>query len=152
MTDLAWLTPYLNNAKSFKDLQKLDMTTILLAGLSWEKQQELDRLAPSHLQVPSGSRIRLRYRPGESPVMPVRIQEVFGLQETPAVANSKIKVTLHLLSPAQRPIQVTSNLAAFWQNTYQEVKKELAGRYPKHFWPDDPLTAKATSRAKPRRK
>ena len=152
MADPAWLTPYLNKAKSFKDLQKLDMTAILLAGLSWEKQQKLDRLAPSHLQVESGSRIRLQYRPGEPPVLPVRIQEMFGCRETPAVAGGKIKVILHLLSPARRPIQVTSDLTAFWRNTYREVKKELAGRYPKHFWPDDPLTAKATSRAKPRRK
>jgi len=152
MADLAWLAPYLTNARSFKDLQKLDMTAILSAGLSWEKQQELDRLAPSHLQVESGSRIRLHYHPGEPPVLPVRIQEMFGCRETPTVAGGRIKVIVHLLSPAQRPIQVTSDLAAFWQNTYKEVKKELAGRYPKHFWPDDPLTARATGRAKPRRK
>jgi ATP-dependent helicase HrpB len=152
LADLAWLTPYLHNARSFRDLQKLDMTAILLAGFSWEKQQELERLAPSHLQVASGSRIRLHYQPGEPPVLPVRIQEMFGCRETPTVANGKIKVIVHLLSPAQRPIQVTSDLAAFWRNTYREVKKELAGRYPKHFWPDDPLSAKATSRAKPRRK
>ena len=150
--DLAWLEPYLGKARSLKDLQKLDLAGILLARLSWQEQQELERIAPSHLQVASGSRIKLRYQPGEAPILPVRIQEMFGCAETPTVAGGKLPVLIHLLSPAQRPIQITSDLAAFWRATYREVKKELAGRYPKHYWPENPLEAEATSRAKRRKR
>ena len=152
MQDLSWLEPYLTGARGLNDLQKLDLADILLARLSWQDQQELDRLAPTHLKVASGSRIRLRYQPGEPPVLAVRIQEMFGCKETPAVAGGKMPVLIHLLSPAQRPIQITSDLAAFWQSTYRQVKKELAGRYPKHYWPENPLEAQATSRAKRRKR
>ena len=116
--------------------------------LGWEKQQQLERLAPTTLTVASGSRIRLRYQQDEPPLLAVRIQEMFGTQETPVICDGKIPVLLHLLSPAQRPIQVTHDLAGFWQRTYPEIKKELKGRYPKHFWPDDPLAAVATRRTK----
>jgi len=112
----------------------------------------LDRIAPTHLKVASGSRIKLSYKPGEVPILPVRIQQMFGCKETPTVAGGKLPVLIHLLSPAQRPIQITSDLAAFWQTTYREVKKELAGRYPKHYWPDNPLEAQATNRAKRRKR
>ncbi|MBS1224497.1 MAG: hrpB, partial [Proteobacteria bacterium] len=101
---------------------------------------------------PSGSRLRLRYAPGEPPVLAVKLQELFGLADTPCIADGRIPVTLHLLSPAQRPIQVTQDLRGFWERTYAEVKKELKGRYPKHPWPDDPWTATPTQRAKPVRK
>ncbi len=148
--DLSWLEPYLTGARGFNDLQKLDLAKILVALLSWQEQQELDRIAPTHVTVASGSRIKLRYQPGEVPILAVRIQQMFGCKETPTVAGGKIPVLIHLLSPAQRPIQITSDLAAFWQNTYQQVKKELAGRYPKHYWPDSPLEAQATNRAKRR--
>ena len=149
--DLGWLAPYLDSISSLKQLGKLDIYTILLSRLPWKDQQELDRLLPSHIEVPSGSRIKLQYIPGEAPVLSVRIQEMFGATDTPSVFNGKIPVLVHLLSPARRPVQVTADLASFWENTYPEVKKELAGRYPKHYWPDDPLAAQATARCKPRR-
>jgi ATP-dependent helicase HrpB len=152
LNDLAWLEPYLTGARSLNDLQKLDLTEILRARLSWPELQELERLAPTHFEVPSGSRIKLRYQPGETPVLAVRIQEMFGCAETPTVAGGRLPVLIHLLSPAQRPIQITSDLAAFWRSTYREVKKELAGRYPKHYWPENPLEAEATNRAKRRQK
>jgi ATP-dependent helicase HrpB len=151
LQDLSWLEPYLTGAKSFNDLKKLDLVDILHARLSWHDQQELDRLAPTHIKVASGSRIKLRYQPGEPPILAVRIQQMFGCKETPALADGTVPVIIHLLSPAQRPIQITSDLAAFWQTTYTEVKKELAGRYPKHYWPDNPLKAPATNRAKRRK-
>jgi ATP-dependent helicase HrpB len=110
----------------------------------------MDELAPTHLQVPSGSRKRLEYTPCAPPVLAVRLQELFGLAQTPTVCGGRVPVMLHLLSPAQRPIQVTQDLAGFWQRTYSEVKKELKGRYPKHYWPDDPYQAQPTARAKPR--
>ena len=152
LQDLSWLQPYLTGARGFNDLKKLDLVDILLARLSWREQQELDRIAPTHMKVASGSRIKLRYRPGEVPVLSVRIQQMFGCAETPTVAGGKIPVLIHLLSPAQRPIQITSDLAAFWKTTYREVKKELAGRYPKHYWPENPLEAQATNRAKRRKR
>ena len=151
LQDLSWLQPYLTGAKGFNDLKKLDLVDILLARFSWQEQQELDRIAPTHIKVASGSRIKLRYRPGEVPVLAVRIQQMFGCAETPTVAGGKIPVLIHLLSPAQRPIQITSDLAAFWKTTYREVKKELVGRYPRHYWPENPLEAQATNRAKRRK-
>jgi ATP-dependent helicase HrpB len=152
LQDLSWLEPYLIGARGFNDLKKLDLVDIFLARLSWQDQQKLDRIAPTHLKVASGSRIKLRYKPGEVPILPVRIQQMFGCKETPTVAGGKLPVLIHLLSPAQRPIQITSDLAAFWQTTYREVKKELAGRYPKHYWPKNPLEAQATNRAKRRKR
>jgi ATP-dependent helicase HrpB len=152
LQDLSWLQPYLTGARGFNDLKKLDLVDILLARFSWQEQQELDRIAPTHIKVASGSRIKLRYRPGEVPILAVRIQQMFGCAETPTVAGGKIPVLIHLLSPAQRPIQITSDLAAFWRSTYREVKKELAGRYPKHYWPENPLEAQATNRAKRRKR
>ena len=151
LQDLSWLQPYLTGARGFNDLKKLDLVDILLARVSWQEQQELDRIAPTHIKVASGSRIKLRYRPGEVPVLAVRIQQMFGCAETPTVAGGKIPILIHLLSPAQRPIQITSDLAAFWKTTYREVKKELVGRYPRHYWPENPLEAQATNRAKRRK-
>jgi ATP-dependent helicase HrpB len=146
-----WLSPWLDGITRRTHLQRLDLTTILRSRLEWQQQQLLDELAPSHIQVPSGSRKRLEYRPGEPPVLAVRLQEMFGLAETPAVCHGQVPVMLHLLSPAQRPIQVTQDLRGFWERTYAEVKKELKGRYPKHHWPDDPWAAQPTARAKPRK-
>jgi ATP-dependent helicase HrpB len=151
LQDLSWLEPYLTGARGGNDLKKLDLYNILISRLSWQDQQELDRLAPTHYKVASGSRIKLRYQPGEVPVLAVRIQQMFGCKETPTVAGGKLPILIHLLSPAQRPIQITSDLAAFWRTTYKEVKKELAGRYPKHYWPENPLVAQATNRAKRRK-
>lgn len=149
--DLDWLSPFLDGMNRREQLKQLDFCRILLAMLDWRGQQELDRAAPERIQVPSGSRILLDYRPGEAPVLAVRLQEMFGLTDTPTVCHGRVKVVLHLLSPAQRPIQVTSDLAGFWQRAYPEVKKELKGRYPKHVWPDDPLAAPPTSRPQKRR-
>jgi ATP-dependent RNA helicase HrpB len=148
--DLSWLSPYLDTINSLKQLQKLDLYPILLSLLSWKDQQELERLLPTHYLVPSGSRIKLQYLPGELPVLPVRLQEMFGATESPKLFNGKLPILIHLLSPAGRPVQVTADLASFWRSTYPEVKKELAGRYPKHYWPAEPLTARATARCKPR--
>jgi ATP-dependent helicase HrpB len=110
----------------------------------------LDEQAPEALRVPSGQTRKLDYAPGQAPVLAVKLQELFGLADTPRIAQGRVPVTLHLLSPAQRPIQVTQDLKGFWERTYPEVKKELKGRYPRHPWPDDPLRAPATRRAKPR--
>ncbi len=146
-----WLGPWLDGMTQLSHLQRLDLDAILRSRLSWEQQQRIEREAPSHLQVPSGSRIPLTYEPGAAPVLAVRLQELFGLAETPRVGQGRVPVMLHLLSPAHRPMQITDDLGGFWQRTYPEVKKELKGRYPKHYWPEDPLQAEATARAKPRR-
>ena len=150
INDLSWLEPYLDSITTLKQLKKIDLYPILLSPLSWKDQQEFDRLVPTHFQVPSGSKIRLSYQPGDPPFLAVRLQEMFGATTTPTVFGGDISVVVHLLSPAGRPIQVTRDLAGFWQTTYHEVKKELKGRYPKHYRPDDPLTAKATSRVRPK--
>ncbi len=143
-----WLEPYLDDITRREQLQRLDLKQILRNRLAWPLAARLDEAAPTHLQVPSGSRLRLRYMPGEAPVLAVKLQELFGLAETPRIADGRAPVTLHLLSPAQRPIQVTQDLRSFWENTYAEVRKELKGRYPKHPWPDDPWSATPTRRAK----
>lgn len=145
----AWLLPHLAGFSKLDQLKQLDLKSILLTQLEWSTQQSLDELAPSHIEVPSGSRIAIQY--AESPpVLPVRLQEMFGLRETPAIMKGRFPLMIHLLSPARRPVQVTRDLASFWENTYQEVKKELRIKYQKHFWPDDPRTAQATSKTKKR--
>ena len=143
-----WLQPYLTDENSFKQCQKLDTYKLLVSQLSWEQQQLIDRLAPEKITVPSGSAIRIDYSEPKNPVLAVRLQEVFGLHETPAILNGHCKLMMHLLSPAHRPMQVTQDLHSFWKTTYHEVKKELRGKYKKHYWPDDPLTAQATSKTK----
>ena len=147
-----WLGPYLGGISRRAHLRKLDLEKIILEMLGWDNRQKLDREAPTHIQVPSGSRIRLSYSENEPPVLAVRIQEVFGLTETPAVAGGRVPVVIHLLSPAQRPMQVTQDLGNFWLKVYPSVKKELKGRYPKHHWPEDPCAAMPTARAKGRKK
>lgn len=149
--NLQWLGPYLENVKRVEDLQKLNITEALLHHLDWNKQQELDKLAPKKIEVPSGSSIRIQYfSDGTIPVLSVRLQEVFGMAETPRVNNGKMGMILHLLSPGFKPVQVTSDLKSFWDNTYFEVRKELKRRYPKHSWPDDPWTAEAVAKGRPR--
>jgi ATP-dependent helicase HrpB len=145
------LAPYLHGMKSRDDLQRLNLVDILHAQLTWDQRRELDECAPTHIVVPSGSRIPVDYSDPASPVLAVRLQELFGLKETPRIARGKVPLTLHLLSPAHRPVQVTRDLASFWQTAYFDVKKDLKGRYPKHFWPDDPLQAMPTNRTKPKR-
>lgn len=137
-----WLTPYLQKIKKSEDLKKINLLEVLHHNLEWEKQKALDKLAPGKIEVPSGSTVKLQYFPdGAPPVLAVRLQEVFGLQETPRINNNKIPVIMHLLSPGFKPVQVTSDLKSFWSNTYFEVKKDLKGRYPKHEWPEDPISA-----------
>lgn len=141
--------PYLLRVKRKEDFLKLDMLAILTGLLSWEESQKLEVLAPSKIKVPSGSYIKLQYNlEGSPPVLSVRLQEMFGLLETPSVNEGKMKVLLHLLSPGYRPVQVTQDLKSFWQNTYPEVRKELRVRYQKHSWPEDPWTAEAVRGAK----
>jgi ATP-dependent helicase HrpB len=144
-----WLAPYLQGITRLNDLQRIDLHAALLAQLDWSYQQELDRLAPTHFVVPTGSRIPLDYET-DPPTLAVRLQELFGLADTPKIANGRVALTLQLLSPAHRPVQVTRDLAGFWKNSYHDVKKDMKGRYPKHYWPDDPLQAEPTRRAKPR--
>jgi ATP-dependent helicase HrpB len=145
-----WLGPFLGNARSFADLGKVDLGGALLAPLSWEKRALIDELAPTHIVVPSGSRIPVDYGDPQAPVLAVRLQEMFGLADTPRIARGTVPLTIHLLSPAQRPVQVTRDLAGFWRTSYFDVRKELRGRYPKHYWPDDPMQAEPTRRTKPR--
>ena len=143
-----WLAPWLTGMSRRDHLARLDMTGIMASLLDWNSRQRLDELAPTHLQVPSGSRIPIDY--SAAPTVAVRLQEVFGLAVTPAVGGGRVPLTMQLLSPAHRPVQVTRDLASFWARGYAEVRKELKGRYPKHYWPDDPTTAVATARARPR--
>lgn len=145
-----WLAPFLSGRRSLDDVARVPLAEALLARIPWERRGDVDRLAPSHLEVPSGSRIFLDYADPAAPVLAVRLQEVFGLLETPAVGGGRVPLTVHLLSPAHRPVQVTRDLASFWRGAYFEVRKDLRARYPKHFWPEDPLTAEPTRRTKPR--
>lgn len=148
LSDLSWLEPYLIGLQRKEDLKRINLKEVLLSMLGWELQQKLDRDAPATIKVPSGSRIRIKYQGDGFPVLAVRIQELFGLKESPTICQGKVALQLHLLSPAQRPVQITSDLSGFWQRSYPEVKKELKGRYPKHFWPDDPLQAVATRKVR----
>lgn len=145
-----WLGPYLPGVHSRTDLQRLKLAEILAALLTWDQRRDLDKGAPTHLVVPSGQRIPIDYSDPETPVLAVRLQEMFGLQVTPCIAYGKIALTLHLLSPARRLVQVTKDLSNFWHQTYFAVKKDLMARYPKHYWPDDPLQAMPTNRTRPR--
>lgn len=145
-----WLLPYLGKVSRLSHFSNLDLSSILHSALPWPLPQRLDEQAPHHLSVPSGSSIRLDYSE-HPPILAVRLQELFGLADTPRIANGRQIVKLHLLSPARRPVQVTQDLANFWRSTYAEVKRDLKGRYPKHYWPDDPLIAEPTARIKPRK-
>jgi ATP-dependent helicase HrpB len=146
-----WLGPYLQGLTTLERVTRLDLSQPLHALLSWDQQRRLDRLAPTHLTVPSGSNIRIEYDTTDLPVFAVRLQEMFGCKDTPRVVDGRVPLTVHLLSPARRPVQVTRDLASFWAHAYHDVKKELRGRYPKHHWPDDPLTALPTAKIKRRR-
>ena len=145
-----WLGPFLAGITRRSQLPRLDLVAALKAMLSWEQQRRLDALAPTHVAVPSGSRVPIDYGTGETPILAVRLQEMFGLAATPAVGGGRVPLLLHLLSPAGRPLQVTRDLRGFWATGYAGVRAEMRGRYPKHFWPDNPLTAAPTARAKRR--
>jgi len=142
--DLQSLLEHLSrDRRSLAELRNGPWLDLLKGQLSYEQLRLIEREAPERLEVPSGSHIRIEYEEGRPPVLAARIQELFGLTETPRVAGGRVKVLLHLLAPNHRPQQVTDDLASFWKNTYPIVRKELRGRYPKHSWPDDPLTAPA---------
>jgi len=145
-----WLAPVLDDATRLAEIERADLAAALRGLLDWRQRQALDRLAPTHIEVPSGSRIPVDYSDPDAPVLAVRIQEVFGMTDSPRVLDGRLPLTMHLLSPAHRPVQVTRDLAGFWRTSYFDVRKDLRGRYPKHDWPDDPLEATATRRVKRR--
>jgi ATP-dependent helicase HrpB len=145
-----WLAPHLDGVRSLSGVSRADLSGALLARLPWDQRTALDDLAPTHIVVPSGSRIPIDYSDPVAPVLAVRLQEMFGLADTPRIARGAVPLTIHLLSPAHRPVQVTRDLAGFWRTSYFDVRKEMRGRYPKHHWPDDPMQAQPTKRAKPR--
>jgi ATP-dependent helicase HrpB len=135
-----WLGPWVGTATTTAQLRKIDLCTVLWAMLSHEQQQAVETLAPSHITVPTGSRIRVEYRTGaDAPVVRVRLQECFGLVDTPHIDG--VPVLMELLSPGFKPVQLTSDLRSFWKDTYFQVRSELRRRYPRHAWPDDPLAA-----------
>jgi ATP-dependent RNA helicase HrpB len=143
-----WLLPYLDGTSRRGQLRHLDLKNALFSMLSWQQKKNLDRLAPTHITVPSGSRIPIDYQGGDVPALAVRLQEMFGAVDTPTIAGGKMLLLVHLLSPAGRPVQVTRDLKSFWKHAYYEVKKDLMGRYPKHHWPEDPSKAQPTNRVK----
>jgi ATP-dependent helicase HrpB len=147
----SWLAPYLIGIKRLSQIEKLPLERYLLNSLTWEAQSEFAQLTPLALEVPSGKQVGLDYLPCLSqrpPVLALKLQEAFGWRVTPTVVDGAVAVMIHLLSPARRPLQVTQDLASFWQKGYPEVRKEMRGRYPKHPWPEDPLTALATAHTK----
>ncbi len=143
-----WLEPYMTSVASVKELSKINLVEALNARLGWPLNQHLDEWLPEHYQLPTGTKKRIRYQHGHEPVLSVRMQEVFGESTSPTVALGRKRLVLELLSPAQRPLQVTSDLAAFWNGSYKDVQKEMKGRYPKHVWPDDPANHVATTKTK----
>ncbi|MFA4685849.1 ATP-dependent helicase C-terminal domain-containing protein, partial [Xanthomonas perforans] len=150
-----WLRPAFAGKTRLDALDEASLGEALKSALPWERRQWIDRHAPTRISVPSGMERPISYALDHAgqplpPVLAVKLQELFGLAETPRIADGRIRLTLHLLSPGGRPLQMTQDLKSFWANTYPDVKKEMKGRYPRHPWPDDPWTAAATHRAKPR--
>jgi ATP-dependent helicase HrpB len=140
----SWILPWLDGVTRREHLARVPLAEALRALLSWEERRKLDELAPSHLSMPSGSQLRVDYLAESGPSIAVRLQEVFGLKDTPLIGGGAVRVTFKLLSPAQRPVQITRDLAGFWRGSYAEVRKDLRGRYPKHYWPENPLEAEPT--------
>ena len=152
LTNSDWLGPYLQDVAKPDDLKKLNLLKILQHSLDYEKQRRLASLAPEKIEVPSGSLVKIEYQPnGEVPVLAVRLQELFGLTDSPKVNENRTSLLLHLLSPGYKPVQITSDLKSFWDNAYFEVRKELKRRYPKHSWPEDPWNAEAVRGVKHKR-
>ena len=143
-----WLAPFLNGITRPEHLKRIDLKSALLSRIPWAVQQRFNALFPTTIKVPTGSSIKIAYREREAPVLSVRIQEIFGQEQTPSIFAGRIKLQLALLSPARRPLQLTQDLTTFWKGAYQDVKKEMRGRYPKHYWPDDPLQAMAITGTK----
>jgi len=148
--DLAWLEPFLDGATRRSQLTRVPVIDALRARLSYEQQRKLEELAPTHIGLPTGSRVRIDYLNDNAPVASMRMQEVFGLAATPRIGGGTVAVTFTLLSPGRKPLQITRDLASFWRNAYVEVRKDMRGRYPRHYWPENPLEAEPTRRAKPR--
>jgi ATP-dependent helicase HrpB len=145
-----WAPAWLSGITRASHFSRIDLSNALHARLTYAQSAALERDTPTHFTVPSGSRIPIDYLDGEVPTVSVRLQEMFGLTQTPSTAAGRVPLLLKLLSPAGRPVQITRDLISFWERGYHEVKKDLKGRYPKHYWPDDPHTAVATRRARPR--
>jgi ATP-dependent helicase HrpB len=143
-----WLLPSLNGVRDLRGLKQVSIAEALSRLMDWQQKQRLDNTLPTHYTVPTGSRLPIRYHADKPPVLAVRMQEMFGEQRSPQLAEGRIAVVLELLSPAHRPLQITGDLAAFWQGAYREVQKEMKGRYPKHVWPDDPANTAPTRRTK----
>jgi ATP-dependent helicase HrpB len=150
MTLSEWLGPHVYGMKSMEDLARVRLIEALETAMTWEQRRQLEQWAPTHLTVPSGSKLPVDYSDPSAPMLHVKLQEVFGWPDAPRIANGRVPITLQLLSPAQRPVQVTKDLANFWRETYFEVKKDLKGRYPKHYWPENPTIAAATRGTRPR--
>lgn len=146
-----WLAPYLQGINRLEQLSPAQLVEALLARFTYAQRQKLDEFAPSHVTVPTGSRIAVDYEDDNAPCIEVRMQEVFGLADTPRIAGGRVPVTLKLLSPARRPMQITRDLAGFWRGSYAEVRKDMRGRYPRHYWPENPLEAEPTRGVRPRR-
>ena len=145
-----WLAPHLVGKAGLADLGADDLAAALRVLLPWPLQRRLETEAPTHVEVPTGSRIPVDYGAPDGPVLAVRVQELFGLDAHPSIAGGRVPLILHLLSPAHRPIQITRDLPGFWRGSWAAVKADMRGQYPKHPWPDDPLGAAPTRRAKPR--
>ena len=148
--DLGWLEPFLEGATRRSQLARVRLLEALRARLTFDQQRRLDELAPTHIGLPTGSRVRIDYRDDNAPVASMRMQEVFGLAATPRIGGGAVPVTFKLLSPGHKPLQITRDLESFWKNAYVEVRKDMRGRYPRHYWPENPLEAEPTRRAKPR--
>ena len=146
----SWLAPFLAGMQRWADLAKLDLVQALNTLLDYPQQQKLDELAPKALTIPTGQKVTLDYTADNGPVLSAKLQALFGWTDTPRVAGGRVPVVMHLLSPAQRPLAVTADLASFWANAYPEVRKDMRGRYPKHPWPEDPFTAQAQQGTKKR--
>jgi ATP-dependent helicase HrpB len=144
-----WLLPFLTGEASFVRIDPGILRSGLMSLVPHDLQRRIDTLSPTHFDAPSGSHVPISYD-GEWPVLSIRVQEMFGLDAHPAIANGKVLLTLELLSPAHRPIQTTRDLPGFWRGSWADVRADMRGRYPRHVWPEDPRTAQATARAKPR--
>jgi ATP-dependent helicase HrpB len=144
------LNPVLSRTRSMRELHRVDVAAAIRDLLTWQQRRDLDDLAPTHFEAPTGTRVAIDYSDPVAPAAAIRLQELFGVRSTPSLLHGRVALTLHLLSPAHRPVQVTRDLAGFWRTSYYDVRKDMKSRYPKHPWPDDPLSATPTKRTKPR--
>ena len=150
LASFAWLEPFLAGVTRRSHLSRVSLIDALRSRLTHTQLRKLDELAPTHIVLPTGTHAKIDYFDDNAPCASMRMQEVFGLASTPKIGGGAIPITFKLLSPAQRPLQVTRDLASFWKNAYVEVRKDMRGRYPRHYWPENPLEAEPTRRAKPR--